>query len=122
MSRQERYFIGPKLLSDIRQVVGRVDGIAYSTSGPSQNVIHQGLMQDSSSSSSRLRIGKTTATWNKGTLATITLWETGTPPNETQGGGTIENVVNKWATVASGKWVGIQLAKNGSYYLVVSEC
>jgi hypothetical protein len=120
MSRQERYFIGPNLLTDIRRVVGRVDGIAYNESGPVQGVAHQSLHQPDSSS--RLRIGKTTATWNKGTLATITLWETGTPPNETQGGGAIENVVNKWATVASGKWVGIQLAKNGSYYLVVSEC
>lgn len=71
-----------------------------------------------------IRIGKTTAAWNKGTLATITLYERGTPPNETANSPseTIEDCVNKWADVQADKWVAVALAQNGSYYLVVAEC
>lgn len=69
-----------------------------------------------------LRIGKTGSQWSKNTTASITLWEGGTPPNETVGGGTIENVVNKWSNVPADKFVGIQRGINGQYYLVVAEC
>lgn len=70
-----------------------------------------------------LRIGKTgTSAWTKGTLADIELYESGTPPNETASSETITGVVNKWADVPAGKWVGIQKAQNGMYYLVVAEC
>lgn len=71
-----------------------------------------------------IRIGKTTSAWNKGTLATITLYEQGTPPNETANSPpeTIEDCVNKWADVQANKWVAVALAQNGSYYLVVAEC
>ena len=72
----------------------------------------------------QLRIGKYTgsSTWAKHTTATVDIWENGTPPNETSSSQTIENVVNHWAAVPSGKWVGIQAAANGYYYLVVAEC
>lgn len=72
----------------------------------------------------QLRIGKYTgsSTWAKHATATIDIWENGTPPNETSSSQTIENVVNHWADVPSGKWVGIQAAANGHYYLVVAEC
>lgn len=70
-----------------------------------------------------VRLGKTTAAWAKGTLATINVWETGTPPNETQtSGATIANCVNKFAAVASGKWVIVAKGQNGSYYLIAAEC
>lgn len=70
----------------------------------------------------RLRIGKITQQWAKNTLATVTIYEAGTPPNETATGETIANVVNHWGPVAAGKWVGIQAAPNGQHYLVVAEC
>lgn len=71
-----------------------------------------------------LRIGKYTGSsvWAKHTTATVEVWENGTPPNETSSSQTIKNVVNHWAAVPSGKWVGIQAAANGHYYLVVAEC
>jgi hypothetical protein len=71
-----------------------------------------------------LRIGKTTATWAKNTLATITLYESGTPPNETTGSPTqtLEGCVNKWGDVQANKWVGLQRGATGPYYLVVAEC
>jgi len=71
-----------------------------------------------------LRIGKTTATWTKNTLATITLYESGTPPNETANSPTqtLENCVNKFGDVQGGKWVSVARAANGSWYLIAAEC
>jgi hypothetical protein len=70
-----------------------------------------------------VRLGKTSAAWNKGTTATISVWESGTPPNETQTSGvTLTGCVNKFANVATGKWVIVARAGNGSYYLIAAEC
>ena len=70
-----------------------------------------------------VRLCKTSAAWAKGTLATLNVWESGTPPSETQTTGeTIEDVVNKFAAVASGKFCMIAKAGNGSWYLIAAEC
>jgi hypothetical protein len=70
-----------------------------------------------------VRLGKTSAAWTKGTLATINVWEDGTPPSETQTSGlTLPDCVNKFADVATGKWVMLAKAQNGSYYLIAAEC
>jgi hypothetical protein len=68
-----------------------------------------------------VRLGKTTATWTKGTTATIDLYPNGTPPSETASG-TLSGCVNKFATVASGKWVMVARAGNGYWYLISAEC
>lgn len=70
-----------------------------------------------------VRLGRTTAAWAKGTLATINLWEDGTPPNEAQSSGkTLTNCVNRFATVPSGKFVMLAQAANGYWYLISAEC
>jgi hypothetical protein len=69
-----------------------------------------------------VRLGKTTDAWTKGTLATIDLYEEGTPPSETTSSETLEDCVNKFATVGSGKWVIVAKAANGSWYLIAAEC
>lgn len=71
-----------------------------------------------------VRLGKTTAAWNKGTLATIEIYEKGTPPNETRNDEpyTLENCVNKFANVASGKWVMVAQMTTGRWYLIAAEC
>ena len=120
MAQQQKFFIGPSLLSDIRSTIQRVDAIAPRTSGAAQDVRLQMLQQPMDGG--RLRIGKTTATWTKGTVANIPLWEEGTPPNETASNSSLEGCVNKWADVPANKWVGIQRAANGTHYLVVAEC
>jgi hypothetical protein len=81
-------------------------------------------MGDGGGDGDPIRIGKTTSTWTKGSLATITLYESGTPPNETTGSPTqtLENCVNKFGDVQSGKWVSVARAANGSWYLIASEC
>lgn len=71
----------------------------------------------------RLRLCKTSAAFNKGTVATLNVWEDGTPPNETQTAGvTVADVVNKFANIASGKWVSVALHGNGRWYVVSAEC
>lgn len=69
-----------------------------------------------------MRLGKTTATWTKGTLATIALWESGTAPNETSSSRTIADCVNKFATVAANKWVALARGPGGRHYLIAAEC
>lgn len=70
-----------------------------------------------------VRLGKTTAAWNKGTTATINIWEDGTAGSETQtAGATLTGCVNKFANVATGKWVIVARGANGSYYLIAAEC
>lgn len=71
-----------------------------------------------------VRLGKTTAAWNKGTLATIELYEEGTPPNETKKtpADTLADCVNKFANVAAGKWVIVARGGNGYWYLISAEC
>lgn len=70
-----------------------------------------------------VRLGKTTASWAKGTTATINVWEDGTPGNETQtAGAAITDCVNKFVNVATGKWVIVARGVNGSYYLIAAEC
>ena len=69
-----------------------------------------------------VRLCKTTAAWAKGATATLNVWESGTPPSETQTTGeTIEDVVNKLHYVASGIFVLLAKAGSGEWYLVASE-
>lgn len=72
-----------------------------------------------------VRLGKTTSAWNKGTLATIELYEEGTPPSEAKKSPTADTLadcVNKFANVGSGKWVIVARGGNGSWYLIAAEC
>jgi hypothetical protein len=68
-----------------------------------------------------VRLGKTTAAWTKGTLATIDLYEEGTPPSETTSSATLANCVNKMVNVPSGRWVEVVRGANGYWYLVWAE-
>lgn len=76
-----------------------------------------------SSLSGPQRLCKTAAAFNKGTVATLNVWESGTPPNETQTAGqTVPDVINKYANIASGKWVSVALHGNGRWYVIAAEC
>ncbi len=68
-----------------------------------------------------LRLGKTTSAWTKGTTATIDLYEGGTPGSETSSG-TLAGVVNKFANVASGKFVMVGRGPLNAWYLIAAEC
>lgn len=69
------------------------------------------------------KLGKTTAAWGKGTLANITIYDQGTPPTESAASPpeVLEDCVNKFANVASGKWVMLGFT-NEHWYLIAAEC
>lgn len=79
-------------------------------------------LDDAGGASDPVKLGRTSAVWAKGSLATITLYEGGTPPNETAQGGNLANCVNKFQSVAANKWVIVAKATNGYYYLISAEC
>jgi len=93
--------------------------LAYERSGRDQPPIHFRQPGDDGGEPSRL--GKTTAVWNKGSPATIQLWEGGTPGSETQSG-ELAGVINKFATVQSGKWVMVARGPLNAWYLIAAEC
>ena len=70
-----------------------------------------------------VRLGKTTAAWEKNTLAEITLWEEGDPPGEAAASPevTLEDVVNHLHYVAADVFVLLAMGETGSWYLIASE-
>jgi hypothetical protein len=121
MADKERYFIGPGLRDKLRDTITRVDGMP---NGRGLDEIPTRLQSLPTPSGEPVRLGKTTAAWNKGSLATITLYESGVPPAETAVSPTetLEKCVNKFSNVESGKWVIVALGGNGSWYLIAAEC
>lgn len=71
-----------------------------------------------------VRLGKTTAVWNKGDVAKIDLYEEGEPGIEAKASPaeTLEFCVNKFANVQADKWVIVALAGNDAWYLIAAEC
>ena len=65
-------------------------------------------------------LSKTTAAWTKGTKATLTLY-VGDGGSEAASSGDTVEAWNKFANVATGKWVMLARA-NGTFYLVAAEC
>lgn len=81
-----------------------------------------GVRIGNGSGSGATKVGKTTSTWMRNTVATIDLWESGTPPDEThEEGSTLADCVNKFANVPAGRWVVVSQATNGYWYLVEWE-
>lgn len=120
MARPERYFIGPGVRDKIQDVITRVSGTPLGGVGGSVPTRLQDMPR---ASGSRMRLCKTSSAFNKGTVATLNVWEDGTPPSETQTSGeTVEDVVNKYANIASGKFVSVALHGNGRWYVVAAEC
>ena len=72
-----------------------------------------------------IRLCKTTALWQRDTVATLNVWETGTTPSESQSTGETIAATNKMHAVPSGTFVHVAQASNGVWYLVESgngEC
>ena len=113
------FLISDGLHRDIKRTIQRVDGVP---DGPGATKIPT-RFEAMPASGGRLRLCKTTAAFNKSTVATLNVWEDGTPPNETQtSGATVEDVVNKYANIATGKFVSVARHGNGRWYVVAAEC
>jgi hypothetical protein len=80
--------------------------------------IHPPAIRTAGDEGDPVRLCKTSADWAKGSTATLDIWESGTPPSETQTTGeTLAGVVNKVCDVKSGSFVIVAKAMNGSWYL-----
>ena len=120
MAENPSYQFGPVLTDKIISVVRRVDSMPYK-SGVARIPTR---FEDDEGPRTAMRLGKTTALWAKGTTATITLYEAGTPPEEeaSSPAQTLEDCVNKFANIQGDKWVAVARAGNGSWYLIAAEC
>ena len=65
------------------------------------------------------KLGKTAAEWKKDAKATVDIY-TGTPGSETKTD-TQADCINKFADIATGKWV-ILASLNGGWYVIAAEC
>lgn len=69
-----------------------------------------------------IKLGRTGSDWPKGTSKLLTIYDSGTPLNETQSTPpTTVTAHNKFADVAAGKWVMVSLFR-GEWYLTAAEC
>lgn len=120
MARQEKYFVGPRLLADIRRTIARVDGAPQKTSGPDFSATLQDPLPFPPVT---MFLGKVTATWTKGTIQNVIAHDIGAALSEnTQTPETVvENCVNKFADVEADKWVMVGRT-NGRWYLISAEC
>ncbi len=119
MTRPERYFIGPSMKEKIGALISRDGSSPIGGGGDNIPVRLQSLAQGGGGKP--LRLAKTTAAWEKNTLARIQLYETGTPPNEDSASEFLDDCVNKIERIDSGKWVLVAKATNGYWYLVWGE-
>lgn len=72
---------------------------------------------------SSLRLCKTSAAFSKGSIATLDVYESGTPPNESRTGSeTVVDVINKYADLQAGKFCSVAMHENGRWYVVAAEC
>lgn len=71
-----------------------------------------------------LRLGKCSTDWDKGTLADVTIYDRGTPPNEETATTPeiVSDVVNKFADIQANAWVIIALLDHGEWYVISAEC
>ncbi|MFN9955235.1 MAG: hypothetical protein ACK55I_19240 [bacterium] len=68
-----------------------------------------------------IRLGKTTADWDKNTTAEIQLYDAGDFQTESSSG-SLAGCVNKYHDVGTDKWVHVARAGNGKWYLIAAEC
>jgi hypothetical protein len=72
----------------------------------------------------KIKLGKVSAAWDKGTLASVTIYAEGTPPDEEAGSDAevIDDCVNKFADIDADSWVMVAELPNGSWYVIAAEC
>ena len=118
-AKQAGYKIGENLRGDLRGMVSAYRHAINQSPGQKPDRIY---IENRRDDGAFVRLCKTSAAWNKGTTATLDVWEEGTPPGETQSTGeTIADCVNKIKYIKSGLFVIVAKAQNGSWYLVESE-
>ena len=116
MPRTEKYFVGPKLLSDIRDTITRVAGMPDSSSGAAIRSALQEMPRRGGAGG--FRICTFTGAWNKNATKTVTLRGVTATPNTLA-------VLNLFANLTgptSGN-LNCAAARDGTaWYLIAAEC
>ena len=117
MPRTEKYFIGPALLSDMRQTITRVAGMPENTGSRATQVVHQDMPRRGGKV---FRICTFTGSWSINASKTVTFKGVTATPNTVA-------VVNLFATIngstVTSTTLNCAIAKDGTaWYLIASEC
>lgn len=80
MAKTEKYFVGPRLLDDIRQVITRVNGKPDKTSGVHFNTVHQELPRRGGGGIQAVTF---TGAWSRMTSKVVTFQGVTSTPNTT---------------------------------------
>jgi hypothetical protein len=67
---------------------------------------------------SGIKLGKTVSAWNKGANHNVRLWPSGIISNPAES----QTATNRFANVATGRWVMIAREAGGDWYLIAAEC
>lgn len=121
MKSNERYFIGPGLRTKLREVITRVDGMPIGGGGGGGGEMPTRLQNMSRPSGDRVRLGTISATWDKGSEATVTQikgnGDTITP--------TVEFTAKNWfakVTVTTGTKKVACAKVDSTWILIAAEC
>jgi hypothetical protein len=112
MPRTEKYFIGPGLLSDIRQTITRVAGMPDRTSGVKTQVVHQEMMRRGGRGG-EIKIINFTGSWSKMQPKTVAIDPTTTTMT----------VVNVFASISNSSCSrkGAAAKVDDTWYLISAE-
>lgn len=114
----DRYFIGPRLLGDIRRTIRLVGDLPESESGATQPVRLQTLFQPTAGGGGRgVRIGTFTGSWTKNADKTVTFKYQTTTPNTV-------TATNLFAEISVDCGIrNCAIAKDGTaWFLISAEC
>ena len=107
-----KYFLGPSLLSDIRDVIAKSDSLPPKRCCVTSQYVPQYDQQDGPA----FRVGTATGAWSKGSTATVT-WIPGGAITSTM------VATNLFASIANTATYNCAVARAGyTWYLIAAEC
>lgn len=114
MPRTEKYFIGPQLLADVRDTIGRVAGMPDHTGGPGLPAVIGSEMP--ATGGVLLRYAQTVSEWDKGTRQSVQVLDSsGTATGDTT------DAQNPFADIGNAKKVIIARVAS-DWFLIAAEC
>lgn len=117
MAKQQRYFIGPALLGEIREVITRVDKIVPKTGGAESPVRLQDLQRPAPKV---FRICTFTGSWNIDTDKTVTFRGVTATPNAVTAHNLFASISGSTSTSVS---MPCAIARDGTaWYLIAARC
>lgn len=106
-----------KIIGDRLESAGTGEGaILWKEDGEGED--KWALIRFGAGSESKLKLGKTVASWTKGTSQAVELWPAGEQSDPIDS----EEAYNVFADIEEDKWVMIAQEDTGAWYLIAAEC